>query len=229
MAHQENMVVYFSKVADRYDLVNHLLSFNCDRRWRRRLVDRADLKPGDRIMDLCTGTCDILVDAHAVQPGSTLAGLDVTPAMLHIGQRKLKRAGASAQLMTGDAQAVPVPDASFEVVTIGFGLRNLEDPQQGLEEMRRLLAPGGRALILEFAPAQPGWFGAAYGYYLRHVIPRLGGWITGSRPAYTYLSHSIQEFFAPERMVRTMKGIGFKDVQAEALTGRIAYIYVGTR
>jgi demethylmenaquinone methyltransferase/2-methoxy-6-polyprenyl-1,4-benzoquinol methylase len=157
-----------------------------------------------------------------------LTGLDLTPAMLDIGRKKLNRAGASAELWTGDASAVPAPNASFDVVTMGFGLRNLEVPRQGLKEMQRLLTPGGKALILEFAPCRPNLLGHCYRCYLRHIIPHIGAWLTGSKQAYTHLCTSIQGFWGPEQMIRIMQDVGFQDVQAEPLSGKIAYLYAGT-
>ena len=228
MTHKERIVEYFSDIAIRYDLVNHVLSFHCDRLWRRKVMRLAGLEPGMRLMDLCTGTGDLLVAAQRVCPDCQLAGLDLTQAMLDLAEKKLASRGMTADLICGDAVQVPRPDRTFDRVTIGFGLRNFEDPMKGLVEMCRILKPGGRVLILEFAPAPKGLFGAVYGLYLRHVIPRLGGLITGSRQAYSHLSTSIEGFFAPTHMVQAMAEAGFDTVQAVPLSGGIAYIYIGT-
>ncbi len=186
------------------------------------------LEPGMSLMDLCTGTGDLLVAANRVCPGCELVGLDLTQAMLDLAEKKLTMGAIKNELICGDAVAVPRPDQSFDRVTIGFGLRNIEDPMLGLKEMYRILKPGGKVLILEFAPAPKGLFGAVYGLYLRYVIPVLGGLITGSRQAYSHLSTSIEGFFAQAHMVSAMEEVGFGEVQAVPLSGGIAYIYIGT-
>jgi demethylmenaquinone methyltransferase/2-methoxy-6-polyprenyl-1,4-benzoquinol methylase len=228
MTHKERIVKYFSEIAVRYDLVNHVLSFHCDRLWRRKLVRLAEFEPGMTLMDLCTGTGDLLVAANRVCPECRLTGLDLTQAMLDLAQVKMAKAGIEGELVCGDAVSVPCPDQTYDRVTIGFGLRNFEDPMAGLVEMHRILKPGARVLILEFAPAPKGLFGAVYGVYLRYIIPVLGGLITGSRQAYSHLSTSIEGFFAPSHMVQAMGKAGFQTIQAVPLSGGIAYIYIGT-
>jgi demethylmenaquinone methyltransferase/2-methoxy-6-polyprenyl-1,4-benzoquinol methylase len=228
MTHKERIIEYFSDIAVRYDLVNHVLSCHCDRLWRRKFMRLAQLEPGMRLMDLCTGTGDLLVAANRVCPECELVGLDLTQAMLDLAEKKLAKASIKNELICGDAVAVPRPDQFFDRVTIGFGLRNIEDPMLGLKEMYRLLKPGGQVLILEFAPAPKGMFGAVYGLYLRHIIPVLGGLITGSRQAYSHLSTSIEGFFARDHMVSAMQEVGFTAVQAVPLSGGIAYIYIDT-
>jgi len=228
MTHKERIIEYFSDIALRYDLVNHVLSCHCDRLWRRKVVRLAEFKSGMKLMDLCTGTGDLLLATHRTCPQCDLTGLDLTQAMLDLAKKKLALRGITAELICGDAVVVPVADQAFDRVTIGFGLRNIEDPMQGLKEMCRILKPGGKVLILEFAPAPAGLFGAVYGFYLRHIIPVLGGLITGSRQAYSHLSTSIEGFFAPTHMVKAMGQAGFNTVQAVPLSGGIAYIYIGT-
>ena len=229
MANKEDVVNYFSAIAQRYDLVNHVLSFNCDRRWRKRLVRLSGIRSGQSLIDLCTGTGDILMAMHRYCPGCKLTGLDLTEPMLELARTKLDRLGADVTLLPGDAVQVPVDDGAFDIVTMGFGLRNLEDPLRGLQEIARILKPGGKALILEFAPAPKGWFGAMYHFYLRFIIPMLGGLITGSKQAYRHLSTSIQGFFEPDHFVQSMGTVGFDRVEAMPLSGGIAYIYQGTR
>ena len=228
MTHKERIIEYFSEIAVRYDLVNHVLSCHNDRLWRRRLVRLAEFEPGMHLMDLCTGTGDLLVAAHRVCPECQLTGLDLTQAMLDLAEVKLTKRSVKGELICGDAVAVPCPDHTYDRVTIGFGLRNIEDPMRGLVEMFRILKPGGRVLILEFAPAPKGLFGMVYGVYLRHIIPVLGGLITGSRQAYSHLSTSIEGFFARDHMVSAMQEAGFGEVGAVPLSGGIAYIYMGT-
>jgi len=231
MPKKQDVITYFTSIAGRYDLVNHLLSLNVDRAWRKKLIRLSGVKPGDRVIDICAGTCDILLAFYGYCQDCELVGVDMTQAMLDVAQRKLqgRQAQEDVRLICADAQDLPVQDNSFDVATMGFGLRNLEDPVQGLREMGRVLKPGARALILEFAPAQKTLFGRLYARYLQTMIPVIGGVVTGSKVAYEHLSCSIQGFFQPARLLDTMQDCGFSDTWAHALFGKIAYIYVGTK
>ncbi len=231
MPNKQDVVSYFTSIAGRYDLVNHMLSFNIDRSWRKKLIKLSGVKPGDCVIDICAGTCDILLDFYSFCRECDYVGVDLTQAMLDIAQQKLQRLQAQedVRLICADALALPVSDDSFDVATMGFGLRNLEDPVQGLCEMGRVLKPGARALILEFAPARKTLLGRLYSFYLQTMIPVIGGAVTGSKVAYEHLSCSIQGFFQPDKFLATMQDCGFRDTWAHALFGKIAYIYVGTK
>jgi demethylmenaquinone methyltransferase/2-methoxy-6-polyprenyl-1,4-benzoquinol methylase len=231
MPNKQDVTAHFTSIARRYDLVNHMLSFNIDRSWRKKLIKLSGVKPGDRVIDICAGTCDILLDFYGVCRECDYVGVDMTQAMLDVAEQKIRRLQAQedVRLICADAQKLPVPDDSFDVATMGFGLRNLEDPAQGLREMGRVLKPGARALILEFAPAQKTFFGRLYTWYLQTMVPFIGGVVTGSKGAYEHLSCSIQGFFQPPRLLATMQDCGFSDTRAHALFGKIAYIYVGTK
>lgn len=231
MPNKQDIIAYFTSIAGRYDLVNHLLSLNIDRAWRKKLIRLSGVKAGDRVIDICAGTCDILLDFYGHCRECDYVGVDMTQAMLDIAEQKLQRRQAQqdVRLICADAMELPVQDNSFDVATMGFGLRNLEDPAQGLLEMARVLKPGGRALILEFAPAQKTLWGRLYSVYLQTLIPLIGGAVTGSKVAYQHLSSSIQGFFQPARLRAAMENCGFADVQGHALFGKIAYIYVATK
>ena len=231
MPNKQDVSSYFTSIAGRYDLVNHLLSFNIDRLWRKKLIKLSGVKPGDCVIDICAGTCDILLDFYRFCRECDYVGVDMTQAMLDVAAQKIRhlQAQEDVRLICADAQKLPVPDNSFDLATMGFGLRNLEDPTQGLCEMGRVLRPGARALILEFAPAQKTFFGRLYAWYLQTLIPVIGGVVTGSKVAYEHLSCSIQGFFQPPRLLATMQDCGFSDTWAHALFGKIAYIYVGTK
>ena len=220
----------FSSIARRYDLLNHILSFNIDRRWRRLLVAHAAVQPGERVLDVATGTADVAIEfARGTQAGE-ITGLDASPGMLEVGRAKLARRGLATRirLMDGDALALPFADASFDVVTIAFGLRNLPDYGQGMAEMARVLAPGGRVLVLEFLPPE----GAArllFRSYTATVLPVVGRAISGSPEAYAYLASSIGSFVTAQAVRELMARAGLERAESRRLTLGIAGLHRGVR
>ncbi|MFH1336378.1 MAG: bifunctional demethylmenaquinone methyltransferase/2-methoxy-6-polyprenyl-1,4-benzoquinol methylase UbiE [Candidatus Zixiibacteriota bacterium] len=227
---QENRKL-FTAIAVRYDLLNHLLSWNIDRSWRKKLVECAGVKPGEKILDLCTGTGDIAIRFARTDGVGEITGIDFSGAMLRIAKRKIEKRGFDGRirLLQGDALHLPFESGSFEIVSIGFGLRNLTDRKGGILEMVRILNDGGRLLILEFSPPQNTLFGWGYNVYLKTVIPILGGMISGSMKAYRYFSSSVAGFLQPEEVIELMRKAGLKNIQAKSLTGGIAYIYRGEK
>lgn len=222
----------FSPLARRYDLTNRLLSWGQDGRWRRRLVRWARPRPGERLLDLCTGTAEVALAFARCQPRLEIIGLDLSSEMLAVGRAKLAKLHRPVQitLQEGDALRPSFPAESFDLVTIAFGLRNLPDYRQALRQMRRVLHPGGRLLILEFAPPSALSWGGLYRLYLHHWLPRLGGWLSGTgREAYAYLERSIRDFPRPDRMVTLMKEEGFAPVRLQKLSGGIVTLYHGER
>jgi demethylmenaquinone methyltransferase/2-methoxy-6-polyprenyl-1,4-benzoquinol methylase len=215
----------FSRVAPRYDLLNHLLSFNQDRRWRARTVARLEAvlhRPGARVLDLCCGTGDLLLALQAGCRGVVL-GLDFSRAMLSGARRKDPR----CVLVEADALRIPIADAALDLITIAFGFRNLADYRAGLKEMRRVLRPGGTLAILEFSrPPNPLW-AALYGFYSRRVLPLLGGVLSGDPSAYRYLPASVRRFPSPEELADEMVRAGFAEVGFELLSGGIVCLHVG--
>ena len=231
MKDKDTIRAYFAAIAQRYDLMNHVLSFGQDWLWRRRVARLAPIEEGQRVLDVCTGTCDLILAFERCYSTGHYVGVDLTEDMLVLGQAKTERAGMQSrlELHCGDAEDLPYESGSFDVVTMGFGLRNLPHPMTGIQEIYRVLKPGGKALILEFAPAPRGLFGWIYRFYLTRIIPVLGGLVSGSRRAYQYLASSVQGFFVPEQLQGHLREQGFTDVKAIPLSGRIAYIYVGTK
>ena len=220
----------FAGIARRYDLLNHLLSGNVDKSWRR-LVARTlqpSLVEGARVLDVACGTGD-LSRVLARAGAASVIGLDFCRPMLEIARRKGAADGRSIPFVEGDALRLPFADGAFDVVTIAFGLRNLADVEEGLRELLRILKPGGRAAVLEFSsPVVPG-FRALFRFYFTRLLPRIGGWLSGSRGAYRYLPDSVSRFPDQERLAALMRGAGFEEVGYRNLTGGIAALHTGTR
>jgi len=221
----------FSEIAPRYDLLNHVLSLNIDRLWRRELVRMANVHKSGAVMDACTGTGDVAIAFARRLEYGTVTGLDMSGGMLGIGQSKLRRHGLTdrVKLFEGDALALPFASASFDAVTIAFGLRNLPDYAAGVREMARTLKPRGRLLILEFCPPSGGISLKAYSFYLRSILPMVGGLVSGSKRAYKYLASSIGDFMPRDEILAMLSAAGLEGVRARKLTGGIAYIYYGEK
>jgi demethylmenaquinone methyltransferase / 2-methoxy-6-polyprenyl-1,4-benzoquinol methylase len=221
----------FASVARRYDLLNHLLSFNADRGWRRRTVDRLDqalARPGAQVLDLCCGTGDLMLALEA-RRGARVWGCDFCHPMLVIAREKTARQNLRSVVFEGDALRLPFRDASLDLVTTAFGFRNLVDYQAGLAEMLRVLRPGGVAAILEFSRPRQKTFAALYEFYSRRVLPLIGGMISGSREAYTYLPESVRRFPGAEELAREMRSAGFREVSFERMTAGIVALHLGER
>jgi demethylmenaquinone methyltransferase/2-methoxy-6-polyprenyl-1,4-benzoquinol methylase len=221
----------FAGVAPRYDLLNRVLSAGVDIAWRKAAVRYAQVRPGDRALDCCSGTGDLAFDV--ARAGATVLGADFCPPMLLRAARKRSRRGVAGQragFVAGDTLRLPVRDARFDLVTIAFGLRNLEDPLAGLREMARVLRPGGRIVILEFARPRVPVLGSLFRFYFRRVLPRIGRWISpGSGSAYTYLPESVQEFPDREQVTAMLRATGFQDAEYRLLTAGVAALYRGVR
>jgi demethylmenaquinone methyltransferase/2-methoxy-6-polyprenyl-1,4-benzoquinol methylase len=221
----------FTEIASRYDLLNHVLSFNVDRLWRRQLIQLAELPDDGHVLDACTGTADVAIGFARAHTGATVVGLDRSPGMLAVGRKKLDKGGLAerVRLYEGDVLDLPFADGTFDAVTIAFGLRNLPDYSRGVGEMCRVLKPGGRLLVLDFSPPQRGMVLTAYRFYLQNVLPFIGGLVSGSRKAYRYLASSIGDFLPRDATFALMSEFGLRDLSARKLTGGVAYIYRGVK
>lgn len=218
----------FGRIAPRYDLLNHVLSLNIDKRWRRYTVDQLKdiLKPGAEALDVCCGTADLALELGKVV---RTVGVDFCHSMLVIGNKKVAENGRPVGLLEGDALNLPFADASFDAVTCAFGLRNLADYSLGLQELHRVLRSGGRMAILEFSqPVIPG-FRQLFKFYFHRILPLIGGAVSGSMGAYTYLPNSVEEFPDQERLAEMMRQVGYKNVRYKNLTGGIAALHLGDK
>ncbi len=219
----------FDRIARRYDLLNRLMSFGVDRRWRRRTVAALALPAGaSRVLDLATGTGDLAIDIARRQPTAVVVGSDPSGAMLEIGRRKLtaRKLTDRVTLELGDAQSLPFPDQSFDGVTISFGIRNVPDRAAALREMARVCKPGGRVAILELGEPKGGVMAPLARFHIRQVVPRVGGLLSGSRE-YRYLQTSIAAFPPPAEFAAMMTAAGLDVLEVVPLTFGVCNLYVG--
>jgi demethylmenaquinone methyltransferase/2-methoxy-6-polyprenyl-1,4-benzoquinol methylase len=218
----------FSSIAPRYDAANDALSFGVHRRWRKTAVRLSQAAPGQAVLDCATGTGDLaLAFKRAVGSTGRVVGTDFCAEMLALAPEKARRAGLEVDFQVADVLALPFPDRSFDVSSISFGIRNVDDPARCLRELARVVKPGGRVVVLEFG--QPdGAFGALYRFYGRQIMPRVGGLLTGHREAYEYLPRTAAAFPAGNRFLELMAGTGaFRERTAAPLMFGIAYVYSG--
>ncbi len=221
----------FAQIAPRYDLLNHLLSFNIDRGWRKALLASLDpvlALPRARILDLCCGTGDVMLDLQTVAKGDVM-GADFCHPMLVSAAQKSARRGRGAQLFEADALTLPLPDDTLDAISIAFGFRNLANYAGGLREFRRVLQPGGILAILEFSHPPNPFIKAVYGFYSGAVLPLIGRAVSGSRDAYSYLPESIGKFPAAQELQRMMENAGFRQTRHRLLSGGIAALHTGQK
>jgi demethylmenaquinone methyltransferase/2-methoxy-6-polyprenyl-1,4-benzoquinol methylase len=221
----------FSAIAPRYDFLNRLLSAGRDRVWRREAIRATRLPAAGRLLDVCTGTADMALETARQFPTATIAGVDFSGPMIDRGRQKAAGAGLADRvvLSVAPAEALPFPDGAFDAATIAFGLRNVPDRRLALAEMRRVLKPGGRAVVLEFTTPPGRLFRRLYLWYFHRVLPVIGGLISGHRSAYAYLPASVGEFPPPNELAAWMEQAGFRDVSYRLLTGGIVAIHVGEK
>jgi demethylmenaquinone methyltransferase/2-methoxy-6-polyprenyl-1,4-benzoquinol methylase len=222
----------FDAIANRYDLLNHVLSAGIDRRWRRRAIRSLSLSGGECVLDVCTGTADLAIAARTATPGAArVVGVDFADAMLRVGRAKLLRQhlGGTVTLVRGDATRIPIADGAVDAVTIAFGIRNVERPDAACVEMSRVLRRGGSLAILEFAIPTTPVVRAAYLAYFRYVLPRIGRLISRHGSAYAYLPASVDAFASPDQFVKILRQSGFTHVRAIPLTLGIVFLYTAFR
>ncbi|HEY1786291.1 MAG TPA: bifunctional demethylmenaquinone methyltransferase/2-methoxy-6-polyprenyl-1,4-benzoquinol methylase UbiE [Pirellulales bacterium] len=222
----------FGEIAARYDFLNHLLSLGIDYYWRWRTVRRVRPEGAVPVLDLCTGTGDLALAYHRAAGGrAPIIGADFCRPMLDVGEAKRRRVGANRlAFVVADAERLPFPSESFQIVSVAFGLRNVSDTDRGLTEMTRVCRTGGSVAVLEFST--PTWqpFRAIYGWYFRHVLPRIGQLLARNPcDAYNYLPESVGQFPQGEALADRMRAAGLDPVRCYSLTLGVATLYVGVK
>jgi len=223
----------FDAIARRYDTLNHLLSAGFDRRWRRRAVTALALTGTERVLDVCTGTADLAIEAAARRTGGAadVVGIDFAGEMVRLARDKIRRAalGDRVHVARADATRLPLPDAAFDAAMVAFGIRNVVDPAAACREFSRVLRPGGRLAVLEFGfPKVPG-IRAAYRGYFKLVLPRVGRIVSKHGEAYSYLPASVEAFPTPGAFADVLRQSGFAAVETQSLTLGIVYLYLARK
>jgi demethylmenaquinone methyltransferase/2-methoxy-6-polyprenyl-1,4-benzoquinol methylase len=215
----------FDRIAGRYDLLNTVLSFGADARWRRRAARAASTPLDGRALDVACGSGKLTRELHRLATKGLVVGLDFSSRMLRVAATGVP----GPSYVRGDGLRLPFADETFDAATVAFGLRNFADPEKGLCEMRRVLRPGGRAVVLEFVRPRRGPVGAAYRAYLVHVLPQVGGWVSGDREAYRYLSQTVDAYRTPEELLRLASDAGWREPRIELLTLGTVGLLTGER
>jgi demethylmenaquinone methyltransferase/2-methoxy-6-polyprenyl-1,4-benzoquinol methylase len=231
MAKKEGVKKMFDNIAPDYDKLNHILSLNIDKNWRKKAVrEIADEARPLNVLDVACGTGDFTIEiARKVPQGSTVVGVDISDGMIAVGLEKLAKLGIDAALEVADCEALPYEDNTFDRISVGFGVRNFEHLELGLSEMYRVLAPGGKLVILELSVPSNAFIRWCYKLYFLKILPFIGGLVSGDRSAYEYLPASVLRFPAPDKFMSIMKSAGFDVVEHRAMTLGVCRMYIGKK
>lgn len=226
---KQNIGHLFNRIASTYDRLNHLLSLNTDRRWRRRAVRR--LTPCDNALDVASGTADLAIEIARQDKARHITGIDLSEEMLRIGDEKIQKASLSSRitLQQGSALALPYPDGHFNAVTCAYGIRNFSDLNLGLQEMQRVLNREGQLLILEFSYPDNKIIRFFYDFYFSKILPAIGRKVSKDPTAYSYLNRSVKEFIWGEAMAGKLRAAGFRNVTFHPMTFGITTLYLAQK
>ena len=228
MAKKEGIRRLFNSIASDYDRLNHILSLNIDKGWRRMAVKEiADKDSPVKVLDVACGTGDFTIEiAKKVSAGSEVIGVDISEGMMEIGKEKMLKAGVTAEMTVADCEALPYDQNTFDRIAVGFGVRNFEHLDLGLREMCRVLKPDGKLVILELSLPSNRLVRGCYMLYFQKILPMVGGFLSGDRGAYEYLRTSVLRFPAPDKFIEMLKSAGFEQVEHRPLTFGICRMYI---
>ena len=231
MAKKEGIRKLFDNIAPDYDKLNHILSMNIDKGWRKKAVKEiVDTEYPLNILDVACGTGDFTIEiAQKAASGSTVTGIDLSEGMMKIGREKIAAAGVSAQMVQGDCENLPYGEGEFDRISVGFGVRNFEHLELGLSEMCRVLKQNGKLVVLELSVPSNALIRWCYKLYFLKILPAVGGWISGDRGAYEYLPASVLRFPAPHKFMGMMQDAGFNKVSHRSMTFGICRMYIGEK
>jgi demethylmenaquinone methyltransferase/2-methoxy-6-polyprenyl-1,4-benzoquinol methylase len=227
---KEQVARMFDNISGRYDFLNHILSLNIDKSWRRKVVRMAAEKNPETILDVATGTADLAIALQKTNP-KEIVGVDISQGMLDVGHKKIEGKGLTnlIQLKLGDSEDLPFDDNRFDVATVAFGVRNFENLEKGLLEILRVLKPGGKLIVLEFSQPDSFPFRQLYRFYFKNILPTVGRAISKDSSAYTYLPDSVDAFPYGSAFTDIMTRCGFSGAQAQKLTFGVANIYQASK
>lgn len=228
---KDQVAEMFDKIAHRYDFLNHFLSIGIDKSWRKKALKKLKPYQPNKILDVATGTGDFAILAYKLLKPELIRGIDISEGMLEIGRKKLISKGLDKfiQLEKGDSETINYPEASFDAVTVAFGVRNFQNLEKGLTEMLRVLKPGGTLVVLEFSKPVKGGFRYLYNFYMGYIAPQLGKIFSKNKDAYRYLNDSVQAFPEGKEFINILNKSGYSDTSHEPLSLGICTIYIGRK
>jgi len=231
LSKKQQVANMFDKIAFRYDFLNHFLSAGIDVTWRKKAIKQLKSIQPQTVLDVATGTGDVAILTHNILHPKKISGIDISEGMLEIGRKKIAklRLEKEIELLSGDCEALDFPDASFDAVTVAFGVRNFENLEKGLKEMLRVLKPAGKLVVLEFSKPKQIAFKGIYNLYMNIVAPGIGKMIAKNKDAYKYLNDSVQKFPEGKAFIEILNSAGFKNTYFETLTLEICSIYCGSK
>ena len=231
MAKKEGIRKLFDRIAGDYDRLNHILSLNIDKGWRKKAArEIADTNHPMHVLDVACGTGDFTIEiARHLGKGSSITGIDISEEMMKIGRQKLAQAGIAADMVQGDCEDLAYSDGTFDRISVGFGVRNFNNIEKGLMEMHRVLKPGGKLVILELSIPSNPVIRFFYKLYFLKILPAVGGWISRQRSAYEYLPASVIRFPSPARFMDMMRESRFSEIRDRSFTFGICRMYIGVK
>jgi demethylmenaquinone methyltransferase/2-methoxy-6-polyprenyl-1,4-benzoquinol methylase len=228
---KEQVAEMFDRVANRYDVMNRLLSAGIDIKWRKKAILQLKNDKPKQILDVATGTCDMAIISYKLLRPEKITGIDISGEMLKVGRKKIEKEGLTSviELQTGDSETINFADNSFDAVTVAFGVRNFENLESGLKEMLRVLKPGGKLIVLEFSRPRTRIFRSLYNLYMSIVAPEVARWIARNKKAYQYLNQSANLFPERQNFVDILNRTGYSNTSFKPLSAGICCIYIGEK